>query len=530
MPVQPPDDVPLQRLDLAALHRWAVLARAGLGAHQEQIDALNVFPVPDNDTGTNMFETVNAAVEAMLAASRAPDDTHPAASLSEAVGAFSRATMLGARGNSGVIMSQLVLGLVHATQEAEQVDGRVFADALDRASRLAYDAVGEPEEGTILTVVREAAGAATATVHGGDERLCAVVEAAVTAARESLGATTEQLGALSAAGVVDAGAAGFVVVMEALLHVVTGEAGPVRTSRLDLLPDAHDAAASATARPLSSCHGHESGYAGPRFEVMAVIEAGAQEGVALRQRLRDLGESVVVVGADGVWRVHVHTDDLALVQATLDEAGWLADVAVTDLRPADRTALRLVVLTAGPGLAALVADAGARAVMATGDATADARRLQAAALASGVSSPSGAASDDDGPGAIVLPCDLAVLDAVARLNPPLPYVVPATSAVAGLAAVAVFDAGGDPREVSAAMAAAAGAVRVVRLPAIPEPGELATALAPALATADAELVTVLLGADVDEDAVAAAIGPLDGVEVSYVPGALAGGQLEVGVE
>ena len=215
----------LERLDALAARRWALTTRAVFAARRGEIDALNVFPVPDGDTGTNLYLTLDAALDAVRGDTGEPGSrTSP--DLARDADSLARATLLAARGNSGVILSQLVRGLSEVvgqeSDRGEGVDGRTLARALRRASDLARASVTRPVEGTILSVATEAAAAAERVSADSDAGLYDVAAAALGAAREALDATTAQLPALTRAGVVDAGAAGYVLVLESLVHVISG--------------------------------------------------------------------------------------------------------------------------------------------------------------------------------------------------------------------------------------------------------------------------------------------------------------------
>jgi dihydroxyacetone kinase-like predicted kinase len=202
----------LDNFDAAAVRRWAALGLDGLRRHQREIDDLNVYPVPDGDTGTNLVLTVAAAAEAL---------TSPATEVGQELRALARGALLGARGNSGVILSQLLRGLADALVAVPAAHGRAFATALATAAAAAYRAVASPVEGTILSVAQAAADAAGAAES---DDLARVVGAAAAAAREALARTPEQLPALARAGVVDAGGFGLCVLLDALAEVVTGTA------------------------------------------------------------------------------------------------------------------------------------------------------------------------------------------------------------------------------------------------------------------------------------------------------------------
>src|SRR3954468_11426542 len=191
---------------------WAAAALAALGDVREELDALNVYPIPDGDTGTNLYLTFEAACTAVVAL---PAD----APMRAVLDTFARGALLGARGNSGIITAQLLRGWADVLAETEVIDGAAAKRAMKLADEQAWAAVAVPVEGTILSVSR-AAAAAAAAVPG--DRLPDVVAAALTAAREALARTPDQLPALRRAGVVDAGAQGLVVLLQTLQDMLGG--------------------------------------------------------------------------------------------------------------------------------------------------------------------------------------------------------------------------------------------------------------------------------------------------------------------
>lgn len=281
---------------------WGRACVAALEQRRAEIDALNVFPVPDSDTGTNLLATMRAAV----AEAESPDpggdgaagtpDRRPAHPVAVAL---ARGATAGARGNSGIILSQVLRGIAEATVVAGLTEAS-YRVALVRAAALVRGSLSDPVEGTILTVLDRAGSAASACAEPG---LAAVVRAGADAAAGALADTRDQLAVLRDAGVVDAGARGLLVLLDGLVTVVTGET-PVR-------PEYR----AASSRPPS-----ESRCAAQRYEVMYRI-AGAREDLVaeLRSRLAGLGDSVVVA-ADGIggWSAHVHCADAgAAVEAGL---------------------------------------------------------------------------------------------------------------------------------------------------------------------------------------------------------------------
>ncbi len=343
-------------LDPESLENWALLALADMGVHRRAIDALNVFPVPDGDTGTNMYLTLESGVDAMKGAAGSGNAGEIR------LAALARGMLLGARGNSGIIASEFVRG-VAATQAADRhrpLDGAWLADAFDRGAQAAFAAVAAPKEGTVLTVARASADAAAATASATDGDLLAVAQTIAESAREALAATTGQLEALRRAGVVDAGGRGFVVLTDTLLEAITGVHRDLpEFPRLAAQPD------SLTA-PEDTLHG----YGGPAYEVMFLLDADDEAIPGLRGALSRLGDSLVVVGGDRLWNVHVHVDDAgAAVEAALAvgrpyrlRITYLADVVSAGrLEPARRS---LVVVTHGQGVTDLLEASGVTTVRA----------------------------------------------------------------------------------------------------------------------------------------------------------------------
>jgi DAK2 domain fusion protein YloV len=339
-------------VDLAVVRRFVDVAVDALSAAREEIDALNVYPVPDGDTGTNMYLTMSAARDAIQQA------TADGADLTAALTAFRRAALLGARGNSGVILSQLLGALVARIGRAQpgERNASVMAEAMVEATDAAYAAVGTPVEGTILTVSRAAADAAVRRAEDEGARARDVFAAAAEAAREALAHTPEQLEQLRAAGVVDAGGRGLSVILDAAETVLTGRhpiaaPHPIGTHTIPVAAGEADLHAD-----------------GPSYEVMYLLDADDGSIPALRAALAPLGDSLVVVGGEGLWNVHVHVDDVgAAVEAGI-AAGRPYRIRVThfaeQIAPAarrlhGRTGRRIVAVSAGPGLSRLFADAGA---------------------------------------------------------------------------------------------------------------------------------------------------------------------------
>ena len=310
---------PLDRLGAAELGRVIATFGDALSLHQDAINRLNVYPVPDGDTGTNMTLTLTSVREAVDAVPGEPE-------MSAMCKAIAHGSLMGARGNSGVILSQLLRGMTEVVREHESADGPVLAAALTRASELSYEAVQRPVEGTILTVVRESADAARAAVDDGGS-LVEVLARTREAGQVSLDGTPELLPVLKEAGVVDAGGAGFLLLLDALLHVVDGRAVPAP-------PDAPAGAADRVRSGTSVEHvTAETGkhVSELRYEVMYLLEAPDEALPAFREVWAGLGDSIVVVGGDGIFNCHIHTDDVGPAIEAAIEIGRPRQIRVTDL-------------------------------------------------------------------------------------------------------------------------------------------------------------------------------------------------------
>jgi DAK2 domain fusion protein YloV len=315
----------LEALDTRAVRRWCSLATARLRQHEQELNDLNVYPVPDGDTGTNMLLTMLAAEQAVAQATVLDGDGR----VGDILRTMARGALMGARGNSGVITAQWLSGL------AAGIEG---PSPLREAASAAYEAVAHPVEGTILTVARAADGA--------------TIKEAADAAAEALAHTPEQLPVLAVAGVVDAGGRGLVVLLDALVETLTGTAS------------SHDVEPVVPELIVPSVQD----YRGPEFEVQFLIDSASEAVTTMRGALDRLGDSLVVVGGQPAWRVHVHVDDVgAAIEAALD-AGRPYQIQVTHLTSAraehgprrpDPTARAVVVTSAGDGIAELFLAEGA---------------------------------------------------------------------------------------------------------------------------------------------------------------------------
>jgi uncharacterized protein len=528
------------RLDVVALRELLTSFRDAVRDHAGVLNLLNVYPVPDGDTGTNMARTLDAVVEEMSAA---------AEDLAATCDAISHGSLMGARGNSGVILSQILRGVATTLKSPEPVGGeaegaRRFADALTAATAGAYQAVLKPVEGTILTVVRESADAAAVAADAG-AALVEVVEAAHVAGQEALARTPELLPALRDAGVVDAGGAGFLLFLDAALHVLTGRPLPLP----DLVAgDARPVTSAGDDRPARRDGPIVSGVDGvldvseQRYEVMYLCDLDDRHIEQFKQGWGEIGDSIVVVGGEGLWNCHVHTNDIgAAIEVALDLDGRPRRIRVTDLfeevaeehaardaaiavaettRAAELDTCAVVAVASGDGLATLFRDLGVTGIVPGGQTInpSTSELLEAVERA-------GAHS------VVILPNNkniIAVAEQVDGLTSTSVRVVPTRSMPEALAALVVFDADADAdvnhEQMSASIASVATgevtqAVRASASAAGPVAAgdwmglvagdgivSVAAELVPAaialldhLLHADRELLTIVTGSDADPE-------------------------------
>jgi DAK2 domain fusion protein YloV len=302
--------------------------RDALRAHQDGINRLNVYPVPDGDTGTNMALTLESVVAELDGAVGGAGR----ADLAVVCKAISHGSLMGARGNSGVILSQILRGVCDSVKDGSanagpdgQIDGGDVARALEAASDAAYGAVMRPVEGTILTVVRECAAGARGRVDAGDD-LVGVLDGARASGGDALASTPEMLPVLAEAGVVDAGGTGLLLLLDVLLHLADGRPVPEPDASTGALID------PAFLERMELAHaGDEHDVSGLRYEVMYFLEAPDETIPAFKDVWAGIGDSIVVVGGDGIWNCHIHTDDIgASVEAAI-QIGRPTNIRVTDL-------------------------------------------------------------------------------------------------------------------------------------------------------------------------------------------------------
>jgi DAK2 domain fusion protein YloV len=524
----------LERLNTAALRDTVRTFRDTVREHAPGLNRLNVYPVPDGDTGTNMARTLDAVVAEM---DTAADDDHDAT-----CDAISHGSLMGARGNSGVILSQIMRGFAGTVKEHADVQGAKFAEALQAAAAGAYDAVLKPIEGTILTVCRESAEAAKVAADGGGS-LVEVARAARAAGKLALDNTPEQLQVLKDAGVVDAGGAGFLLLLDSVLHVVDGE--PLPAAEPD---DGTSGAVGAAFDAVAHRHAAGAGeldVSEQRYEVMYFLDLPDDRIREFKEHWGAIGDSIGVVGGDGLWNCHVHTNEIgAAIEVALDLGGRPKSIRVTDLfeevdeehqrreaelastalaapvaeeLPAVTTAV--VAVCSGSGLVELFAQLGVQGVV-TGGQTLNPSTAELLETVQRVHADQ----------VVVLPNNkniIPVAEQLDALTAKSVVVVPTRSMPEALAALVVYDPGASAADNAASMANAADSVvsgeitRAVRdstsalgpivegdwiglvrgdgiVAVAPSVEGAAIALLEVIVDDTAELVTMVTGVDADE--------------------------------
>ena len=306
----------LEEFGADALRHTVIAFRDTMKRHASGINRLNVYPVPDGDTGTNMARTLDAVVTELEGASAELDTTCEA---------ISHGSLMGARGNSGVILSQILRGLSSTLKTAKTSGAQRVAEALKSASSAAYEAVLKPIEGTILTVVRETADAAVKAADEG-ATLAVMLRAARAAGRKALDNTPELLPVLKDAGVVDAGGAGFMLFMDSAVHIVDGE--PLPEPNYDDGPTAEQLEKVA----LRTSTDGSVDVSELRYEVMFLLNLEDTKLKKFKNSWGEIGDSIVVVGGDGLYNCHIHTNDIgAAVEAPLLVGGIPSKIRITDL-------------------------------------------------------------------------------------------------------------------------------------------------------------------------------------------------------
>jgi fatty acid kinase len=424
-------------------------ATAWLSANAERINALNVFPVPDGDTGTNMSMTLQAAVDAL-------DRLDEATSVSAVARAAYEAAMLGARGNSGVILSQLLSGFSAALSEANELTPHFLARALDQASDVAYRGVSRPVEGTILTVAREVGRAALAAADASSD-IPSLLETALSAANEAVAATPSQLEVLRKAGVVDSGGEGYRVILEGAWMWSTGRT----IAEAALTPRSHSRALLDDIVEPESTFGFCTEF----------LLRGADLPLAdIKARMEALGESVIAVGDTELMRVHVHTLRPGQALEFAVDHGTLAKVKVENMQlqheafvagrsgevaeQLQATSIGVIAVAAGEGFLKVFSSLGARVVQGGQTMNPSVQEILAAVNSSGYKE------------LIILPNNSNIIltaKHVTELTPHKVIVVPTETAPQGIGALLAFNFQTDMATNVEAMEQAAHAVHTVEV-------------------------------------------------------------------
>jgi len=349
-------------LDADVLKRILIQGSRALETKAEAINALNVFPVPDGDTGTNMLLTMKALEQEV----NNSVDLSP----SQLVATMAKGALWGARGNSGVILAQFFQGLARGLDGQVNFDGRALATALKEASAAAYRSVGNPVEGTMLTVIREVSEAAMLEADNTTD-IVEIWEAMCKAARESVARTPLLLPVLRAAGVVDAGGQGLSILLEGALRGLRGEG----LQGVELTVPAIDTGQQGISEAfIQSTEEDLYGYC-----TQFLIHGEDLDGDAIREQVQSLAKSTVVIGGSDIVRVHIHTMDPGPILSHAVQLGTLSQVSIVSMDEQHEefvTARRgeqqvqpmgVLAIASGQGLMDLFLDTGASAVIAGGD-------------------------------------------------------------------------------------------------------------------------------------------------------------------
>ncbi len=340
------------------LKEMLATATSWLEKSAPDIDALNVFPVPDGDTGTNMLLTMRSSVEEAYQSGNS--------TVSSVAQAVAHGALMGARGNSGVILSQIWRGIAQSLKGKKSLSGKDLADALFEASKTAYKGISNPAEGTILTVIKDVAAAAREEAEKNDDPI-GVLEASVSAAAESVANTPKLLPVLKQAGVVDAGGQGLLVILDGALRYLRGEAEQMQFRKPQII-------ASSVAAPAAQARmGADEVPFGYCTEFLLKGEGLSPD--AIRTRLLRKGQSLITVGDETTVRVHIHTLDPGNVIRYATSLGTMHQVSIRNMDEQHQDFLQMqkermpeldvatVAIVAGDGLGEVFASLGTTAIV-----------------------------------------------------------------------------------------------------------------------------------------------------------------------
>ena len=459
-----------------------MVASDWLEKNAAEIDALNVFPVPDGDTGTNMLLTMRSTLEE---AYRAPD--HSTSAVAKAI---ARGALMGARGNSGVILSQIWHGLAQGLEGKESCSGGELADALLLAATEAYKGIDNPVEGTILTVIKDAAAAAKAQADIGCDDLITIMETTVNAARESVANTPNLLSVLREAGVVDAGGQGLYTILEGILHYLKGETDEIQLTRPGIIISNVPLAAR-TSQVIAA---DEVPYG---YCTEFIIKGQELDPDKLRAKLKKKGESLIVVGDKTAIKVHIHTLNPGSIVRVATSLGTLHQVSIRNMdeqyqdfleMQKERTLLAdiaTVAVVSGDGLSDVFSSLGVAAIVPGG-------RTMNPSTKDLLQAVNSVASDK----VIILPNNKNVIPAarkVRSLTEKTVKVIATQSIPQGIATVLAFNSEADLEANIQAMKKAMSAVKsiaVTRAARSSRLGSLSIARKQPIGFLDGELVTV----------------------------------------
>lgn len=392
---------------------------ARLTDRYKEVDSLNVFPVPDGDTGTNMYLTLIGAV----------NETDTAAdknSIGDVAAAAARGALMGARGNSGVILSQLLRGLAKGLKNMDRVTGKVFAEALDEGVKAAFKAVMKPVEGTILTVAREAAKEAVRAA-GQSSAVINILQASCIAAEKTLELTPELLPVLKEAGVVDAGGMGWLIILQGF----------------SLAQEGGEIAYNNYAVPAPKINAAAEGQGSFKYPYCteALVNKNKSNVLGLREKLSKFGDSLMVVETDGYIRVHIHSDHPGEVLEICLKYGSLKNVKINNMKeqaagktsPKDARPFGIVAVAPGEGLKEIMESLGADRIVLGGQTMNPSTRE----LLLGV-------EEIDSDTVIILPNNSNILmtaNQVGLLTSKQIKVIPATTVPQGIAALMAYTPG-----------------------------------------------------------------------------------------
>jgi uncharacterized protein len=411
-------------------------AHAALAAHASKIDALNVYPVPDGDTGTNMLLTLRSILEKVSAA--------PGLEGGKAARVVSRAALMGARGNSGVILSQIVRGACEVLGNSCAIDAGGISAALVGARERAYATVSEPVEGTMLSVINDAAGTAQTCVERGEKDRLKVLRAAAREAHASVKRTPDLLDVLAEAGVVDAGGLGVAVILDGLVAALGGE----ELAPVDLEEEKPEAGGTRLRETVVHSAEEAWGYCTEFF-----VDGFSGDETGFEARIHELGTSVLVIPDDDLVKVHLHTQDPGGALTYASVFGRLSGVKVEDMEAQTRaraqgddrpvplksvTNIGVVATSRGTGNRELFESMGVVVVEGGQAANPSADELAQAVEAAG--------AED----VILLPNNKNVVptaERVGELVEARTHVVPTRSIACGLAAMVGYDPEREPDEI-----------------------------------------------------------------------------------